>query len=264
MVFESDRLQEANEQLGGRMGLGLFAVFVTIGVFVFFVYGFAYLEFSSLPYMLAYAALCAAFYFSLKNFQILRVLGITVLAALVMLLAVTKINFQKAYYENDTPFMFLAYIENYPSWEGSLLSSVTGQPNWVKFAKECGEPVQKGLTFRDDCRTYLGIEKRYNIDMNKEVEEYLARMRHTASLVQKRGSLTAPQYKNCIYKRECAEIPIMQKEVKPSDIDPQDQQFLYITKAYWDLVEAKPLSPEICSFMTLCQVLRTTGAIRFE
>lgn len=264
MVYESDKLQEANDELNGKIGLGLFAVFVTIGVYVFFVYGFAYLEASFIPYMIAYAVLCVLLYLSLEGFQVLRILGITGLAALVMMVSVTKINWQKSYYESEEPFMFMAHIDEYPSWEMNLISSFTGKENWVKFARECGDPARLGFSFREECRSYAGIQQRYNINMNVEVEEYLARMRHTASLIQKRGSLTGPQYKNCIYKGECAEIPLLEKEVKPEDINPEDQQFLYITQAYWDLVEAKPLTPEVCSFMTLCQVLRTTGAIRFE
>lgn len=264
MSYEQDRLKEANEALNKNISLVLAGVFALIGVAVFFFYGFAYVELSTLPYMLVYVGACALVYFSLKTFNILRVLVMTVVAGLILTVSLMKINWQKSYYESKEPFMFLAHIDDYPSWEENMIAPLTGAPNWVKFASECGKPAQEGEGYREDCKSLVTIKRRYNLDMNAELDEYLARMRHTASLVQRRGSLTAPQYTNCIYKRECAEIPVLPQDVKPEDIDPENQQHVYITKAYWDLVEGKPLSPEICSFITLCKVLRTTGAISFE
>ncbi|MEM6781983.1 MAG: hypothetical protein AAF569_08990, partial [Pseudomonadota bacterium] len=182
MSIESEKLQEANENLNQKIGIGFTALFALIGVYVYFIYGFAYLDITSLPYMGTYIALCAFLYFSLKSFDVLKILGITLLAGIILIFSVAKTNWQKQYYETDEPFMFQAHIEDYPSWEANLVSPITGQKNWVAFANECGKPAQEGRSYRKECSSYSSILGRYNPDMNFELDEYLARMRHTAIL----------------------------------------------------------------------------------
>lgn len=265
MTDEEDKKLEAlNQGFNDNLAMWGTACLGFFGVWFFGVFALAYIGLTFVPYIVVYVAAMGGLYFAFKKFKILHIIGLLFLICLTLLLSSVKLNWKKNYYESDAPFLLQAHIESVPAWEAHLLSPVLGVPDWFRFNEECAEPAINRQSVRSDCQNLAAINARYNLDMKKELDDYLFRMRHTAGLIKKQGSLTALQYKACVQKRECAEIPMLPADVTEETIDPENEEHLRISRVFWDLVDDRPLNEAICDYMTLCQVLKQTGAVSFE
>lgn len=263
MSTDTEKLEEAAKSFSFKAAIAVTAFMALVGIYIYLIKGLAYLDVWMLPYAALYIGAAVGMFFVIRTFNP-ALLGVCiVLAVLALTLSLTKIGWAKAYYENPEPFTFDAYIDKYPSWEEHILSPLLGKPDWVGFEKDCARPVLNKKEPGANCTTMAAIQNQYRIDSKKALDDYIARMRHTVSMVNKRGSMNAAQYKNCILSKECAEIPIL-PEGAPDTIKPDDQNFARVSKAFWDLAEAKPLSPEVCDYSILCRVLVATGAVKFE
>jgi hypothetical protein len=258
------KLEEANLDFSLKLAIGFGILMGLLGVYFYFIKGLASLDFTLLPYVIVYAGLSVVAFFSFKNEKAKEGAVIGGVALLVLILSVIKISWQNKQFERQEPFIFYEHVEKFPTWEGYLLAPVLKSPNWLLFAKECGYPVIQKKPFNTACASMASIQGRYNINAMQEINDYHGRMQRTAMTIEKRGSMNGVAYRECILKKECAEIPLLPNDVNPDEIQPGDDRYNHISRPYWDLVEKKPLTPELCDYITLCRVLRQTGAMTFD
>ena len=53
----------------------------------------------------------------------------------------------------------------------------------------------------------------------------------------------------------------MPKDVDPDMIDPDSNDHLPVRRMFWQLIDEKTLTPELCAHIPLCAALTKTGAL---
>lgn len=258
------KLKEASLDFSLKVAIATTGLLFVCGIYFYFIRGLASIDLTLLPYMAIFTALTFFTFMAFKDESFNKGVLFTLLAFVVLALSAVKISWQNKQFSMKEPFIFYAHVEEFPSWEAYLLNPFTKQPNWLLFAKECGYPVLRGETFDAACTSLNSIENRYHFDAFQIVKDYHSLMQRTAALIEKRGTMNGEAYRTCVLKKECAQIPLLPTDVNPDEIAAGDDTYNHISRPYWDLVENKPLTPELCDFFPLCRVLRKTGAMKFE
>ena len=69
-------------------------------------------------------------------------------------------------------------------------------------------------------------------------------------------------YEACIHAGDCAPVPLLPASADSAQVA-TGSAYLETRKAFWQLTENSPLTPEICSFIPVCKALRQSGAVKF-
>lgn len=172
-----------------------------------------------------------------------------------------KYEWRRDYLEkgaSGNPFVLEPYITAYPPYEEYLLASWLGKPDWVRFAQDCIEPENEPEKV---CSSISAILQKYNIDVTATLNAYRNKMAQTAQKIVD-GKITKKiDYMNCLSSKQCAEVPLLPPDVDADMIDPESDDFLQIRKPFWQLVNDKTITPEICAWISLCRSLGKTGAL---
>ncbi len=263
MNTEELKIRKAREDFNFKLATGLTTFMGFLGVFFFFIKGLAFIDAFMLIYILFYGFSVGGIFLFTKKSKIPQVVISFVVAMIMIAVVNVKIGWSNDYYSRTEPFIFSDHIDEYPTWERQFMISMTGQPDWVNFAKGCADSGAKGKRLADVCADKKLIRKKYNINIDEELNAYLKRMQYTVVLINKYGEMPKRKYISCIKKRDCAEIPLLSNpEEYPEEIEPTEGQAAAISRAYWALVEKSPLTPELCEYITLCKVMRKTGAVQ--
>lgn len=194
--------------------------------------------------------------------------GLAVIACVSSMFCIyQKINWQKNYdalQRSGTPFIYHSYIDRYPYWEEYMFPSIMKKPDWIRFTEDCTDPILAGREVGPHCSSLADIRSKYYIDARTIMYSYFRRMQQTAKRIDRKEIETLPQYQVCIDRKRCAEVPLLPDGVRAAAVDRQSEDYLDIRKPFWHLVDKQEITPEVCDFMTLCKVLFTTGAFRFD
>ncbi len=187
-----------------------------------------------------------------------------VLGAVCLFGAYEKFAWRRTYVESGLsgkPFILDAHIRTYPPLESYLAAPYLGLPDWVRLARDCVEPLRAGLAAGEHCANLDDIRSTYHIDVKTELKAYRERMARTADQIVK-GKLTKKKdYQACIARKDCAEVPLLPKDVDPDMIDPESNDHLPVRRMFWQLIDEKTLTPELCARIPLCAALTKTGAL---
>ncbi len=237
-----------------------------IGLF-FFVKDWAYFEAGQMLLIVVFIVLAAGVFFSLRSVRTGTAILLIMLAIVTIFFSQQKYAWRKAYMlsaKSGNPFIFEPYIDSYPSYEQYILAPILKRPDWVRYERECAEPLAQDLKPPASCKSLTQIKAVYNIDMNKVMQDYRARMSQTAKRVQKGQIKKKNQYQACIATKQCAEIPLLPPDVDADKIDPNSTDYLEVRRPFWQLINNNDISPEICNFMTLCRILLQSGAMDYN
>jgi hypothetical protein len=178
-----------------------------------------------------------------------------------------KYNWRKEYIEmsrSTRPFAMEFYIDKYPPLETYLMAPLLKTPDWIRFSRDCVEPVLEERTYSPDCSTMKRIQDVYYIDAREALREYRNKMTKTALRIESGNINSKRRYFDCLSRRQCVPVPLLPPGVNPNTIDPESSQHLKERRAFWQLIDSNEITTEICDFMALCKVLRKTGALSFQ
>lgn len=110
------------------------------------------------------------------------------------------------------------------------------------------------------CRDKAAIRDAWGIDIDQLIERRRVLMvstvrRMAGGEITKRGV-----YESCIAAGECAPVPVLPDHVDAAAIA-STTDYLETRKAFWQLAEDSPLTPEICNFMDICRAMRAAGVV---
>ena len=110
------------------------------------------------------------------------------------------------------------------------------------------------------CRSKADIKTAWEIDIDQLIEQRRALMVSTVRRMVS-GELTKRDiYESCIIAGECAPVPLLPDHIDAAAIA-SSTDYLDTRKAFWQLAEDSPLTPEICNFMDICRAMRTAGVV---
>lgn len=129
------------------------------------------------------------------------------------------------------------------------------------FETACITPVLAG---EDDiglaCLSLKTIKETYNVDAEALIDKQYKKMALTAKRIAE-GQLQNPNdYKECIKRDECAEVPLL-----PSGIDPQKMtaEQERMSTAFWDLVEEPKITAPVCALIRECEAMVKVGVVDY-
>lgn len=265
-MIEDDSLDE--EKKGYSAARALLAPVATLVAglagFYMFAKDWSYFESGQSGLIACFIAGLVGLFFSLaRNKMALAVLA-ALLCAGTIVASQKKYEWRRDYLEKSragTPFVFEPYIVHYPPYEEYLLAPWMGTPDWVRFARACADPVQSGDTPAKACSDLAAIRQTYHIDAMGAVNTYRLKMAQTAQKIAD-GKITKKiDYLNCLSSKQCAEVPLLPPEVDADMIDPGSDDYLQIRRPFWQLINDKSITPEICGYISLCRILDKTGAL---
>lgn len=236
------------------------------GMFLFITYR-NFLDMGHIPLAVGYLILVIAVYVSLNKARIIPALLCLALAGGVLFLSLVKVQWSKDYLKSLTTrqaFILEDYIERYPTFEEYYFAGFLGVPDWVRFSRDCVEKALNKQPVAQNCRTADSIRDAYNIDIQKEINHFMGRMQSTAIKVKDGGITSGQQYQSCIAQRNCAPIPLLPENVDAEKISVRSKEYAEVRRAFWDLVEKKGLTKDICLSMLLCKAMNITGAVAFQ
>ncbi len=229
--------------------------------FYMFAKDWAYFEDGQMGLIACFLAGMVGVFYALTRRRAMLALVMLALCVGTIFASQKKYEWRKAYLEKRAagePFVLEPYISAYPPYEEYLLAPWLGTPDWVRFARDCIEPDD--ITVKA-CTSLSAIRQRYNIDVMAVLNAYRAKMARTAQKVVD-GKITKKiDYTNCLSSKQCAEIPLLPPEVSADQINTESDDYIQIRKPFWQLVNDKTITPEICAWIGLCRALGKTGAI---
>lgn len=187
-----------------------------------------------------------------------------VLGVICLFGAYEKFAWRRAYVESGLagkPFILDAHVRTYPPLEVYLAAPYLGLPDWVRLARDCVEPVRATTAPGEHCGNLEDIRKTYHVDAKAEVKAYRDRMARTADQIVKGKLGKKKDYQACIARKDCAEVPLLPKDVNPDTVDPESNDYLPVRRMFWQLIDEKTVTPELCARIILCAALSKTGAI---
>ncbi len=238
---------------------------VVIGLY-FFVRDWSFFEVGQFVIIGLYLLFVGLFYWSLSKFRLFAAFLMLALCVGLIFASQQKFQWRKDYVygiQTGNPFPLEAYIEKYPPYEEYLLAPYLKTPDWVRFNRDCVEPVLNDLAAPPVCSSMPRILTEYNIDVQKELRSYRSRMASTAKRIERGQIRQKKQYEDCIAKKQCAEVPLLPKHIDPETLDPGSKAHLEIRQTFWQLLESRELTPSICGYILLCRVMNRTGAVDY-
>lgn len=251
---------------GTRTAAIVSGLMAAVGGF-YFMKGYAYLDIGHLVIVPVFFMALSGVFFSLRKYNlgggIIFVLCVVASVYVFSKKTEWQADYVKATRSGTQPYVFEPYVERYPLWEEYMLADLIKKPNWVKFNNECARPALENKAVDGSCKSLEAIAKNYNIDMRATLQEYLKRMQYTAEQIQKNKINTVKKYQTCLETKKCAEVPLLPDKIDPDDVDPQSLDYIEVRRPFWQLVNSKEITPEICGYMVLCNVLMKTGAVAY-
>lgn len=241
-------------------------VLAAVGVFVLLTYR-NYLDVGQIPLGILYFAGVFVVYQAHKKDN-LALAGIFTLVALVLVsLSVAKIFWNKNYLQSLTTanaFVLEDYIERYPLLEEYAFAGLLGKKDWVRFSDECVAPALQGRSTGSACHSDQGIQRKYKLNVNAEIDTVLRRMQRTAKDINDGRIKSGSDYQRCVGSRRCAPIPLLPANVDAKALEGNNTEHLAVRTAFWDLAEEKGLTQPVCEAMILCRAMMATGVVAFS
>lgn len=114
-----------------------------------------------------------------------------------------------------------------------------------------------------DCRAKSAIKDKWDIDIDQMIEQRRVLMVATVRRMINGELLKRDVYESCIAVRECAPVPLLPDYVDSAALA-STHAYLDTRKAFWQLAEDSPLTPEICTFMDICRAMRAAGVVTIQ
>jgi hypothetical protein len=235
----------------GTLGL------LTIGLYVFYS-GSAYLEPGQSIFLTLFLVTCCCFYVLMRSQTITFSSAAAFIALFFVFIMYSKSEWRQSYIEamnSQKGFYLDEYMDKYPTWEQQIWIRLSGGPNWVDFNNECALPYLRGRDVKTKCVSFTVIEKEYGLDMKSELQDHFQKMKKTAQRIEKGQIKNVRQYRNCILDKSCALVPMLPKGVETDKLDNNSPQYGNIRKAFWSIINDQNITPEVCEFMRLCDLL---------
>jgi hypothetical protein len=227
----------------------------------------SYLDFGHIFTTIAFLLLALFAFWSLKQAKIIPVILCIVAASGLLFLSLIKVKWNESYLQGLTTanaFVLEDYIEKYPTLEEHFFSRTLGKKDWIRLAERCVEPALNQRPVYGFCRDPSLIKEYYRIDIQEEIDTALSRMQRTARDIESGRISNAGQYRRCIAEKRCAPIPLLPGNVEAQSLANDSTQYVDVRQAFWDLVEGRGMTPQICAAMTLCRAMMAIGVVQFD
>lgn len=110
------------------------------------------------------------------------------------------------------------------------------------------------------CRDKAAIKDAWGIDIDLLIEQRRALMVSTVRRMVSGELIKRDVYQHCIAAAECAPVPMLPDHIDSAALA-STTAYLDTRKAFWQLAEDSPLTPEICTFMDICRAMRAAGVV---
>jgi hypothetical protein len=110
------------------------------------------------------------------------------------------------------------------------------------------------------CRNKADIKAAWGVDIDQMIEQRRVLMVATVRLMVGGTMTKRDVYESCIAAGQCAPVPTLPDHVDAAAIA-STTDYLETRKAFWQLAEDSPLTPEICNFMDICRAMRAAGVV---
>ncbi len=110
------------------------------------------------------------------------------------------------------------------------------------------------------CKNKADILAAWDVDIDALIEQRRVLMVSTVKRMVNGELRRHHLYENCIQQGDCAPVPLLPDNVDAASIA-SGNAYLTTRKAFWQLAENSPLTPEICQFMDICRAMQAAGVI---
>lgn len=246
-----------------KMAMGAAILLLIMGVFAALTYR-NYLDIGHVPVFILYALFNFLVFRALKKARIVMALVSIGLVALLLFVALAKVQWNRNYLQSLTTsnaFILEDYIERYPRMEEYYFSWVLRQPDWIRFADQCVSPALQKRPVQTYCRSPQAIRERFRINLMAEIHDYMAKMQETATRIKEGRIKSSRDYQRCLAQKQCVPVPLLPDGVDPEKIAQDAMQHTDVRLAFWDLVDKRGLTPHVCGSMVLCRAMAMSGAV---
>lgn len=264
--MSDDSLIDSNEQdKRKKMALIVSGTLVAMQLIMLFTFR-SYLDFGHIFTTIAFCVAALIVFWSLQKAKIIAaILGI-LLATMLLYASLAKVKWNESYLQGLTTanaFVLEDYIDEYPSLEEHFFSRTMNKKDWIRFAEVCVTPALAQRPVPGICRDARAIRDTFRIDVKREIDSFLARMQLTAKEVESARIRSGSQYQQCIAEKRCAPIPLLPENVDADSLVNDSVQHLVVRQGFWDLVEERGLTNNVCQAMVLCRAMLQTGLLNF-
>lgn len=264
--MSDDSLIDNNEQdKRKKMALIVGGTLVAMQLIMLFTFR-SYLDFGHIFTTIGFLVAALMVFWSLQKAKIVSSILFILLATGLLYTSLVKVKWNERYLQGlTTPNAFVLedYIDAYPSLEGHIFSATLGKKDWIRFAETCVTPALAGRPVAGLCRDARSIRETFRIDVQQEMDAFLRRMQSTAKDVEAARIRTGSQYQQCIAEKRCAPIPLLPENVDADSLVNDSAQHIPIRQGFWDLVEDRGLTSNVCHAMVLCRAMLNTGLLNF-
>jgi len=124
----------------------------------------------------------------------------------------------------------------------------TGMTAYLDVCADEGAPAES-------CGSVAAIKTAFGFDLLADINDSHDRMRETAKKIAD-GQLTKEAYQECLTKKECAAVPMLD-----SFIDPDSKEAVRISRLFWHLAETDQMNDDICDLIPACAMARDKAII---
>lgn len=124
------------------------------------------------------------------------------------------------------------------------------------FAHECAGNRDRP----ESCANLAAAEAKFSMQLIAEIDVLHGKIRDTAHKIAA-GTLTDSAYQDCLKTNECAEVPMLPKNVDPASPVAQTGDNATISKTFWAFAEKDKLDPLQCDFIPACRVAVARGIL---
>lgn len=262
--MSDDSLIDSNEQdKRKKMALIVGGVLVAMQLIMLFTFR-SYLDFGHIFTTIAFLVTTLMVFWSLNKAKIAVSIVCILLASALLYMSLAKVKWNERYLQGLTTanaFVLEDYIDKYPSLEGHIFSATLGNKDWIRFAQTCVTPALAGRPVTGLCRDARSIRDTFRIDVQAEMDAFLKRMQNTAKDVEAARIRTGSQYQQCLAEKRCAPIPLLPENVDADSLANDSSQHIQVRQGFWDLVEERGLTTNVCQAMVLCRAMLNTGLL---
>ena len=116
------------------------------------------------------------------------------------------------------------------------------------FTRDCVTAVLNGDAIKPSCQSLARIHAKYGVDVHAELNIAQGARVMTARRIARGDITTDRQYKNCVQKGDCVDIP-----VTGADIDAHNPQARINQAVFWHLVNDGNLTANDCAALSICK-----------
>lgn len=265
-------IEDMSAQAGNRpqdnfvwmvIAAGVSALVLALGLFVF-ASNVAYRENFHAWYLLAFFLGTAGLGASIGFRKLSVALLMAVLLAVILGVSIAKFGWQKNIrLVTDNPGAVTAlgdYTRLMPTLEQHW-NPYDSAPDWVKFDEECYRPALGQGSYAETCKDKNRIFSAYGIDVMQTIRDRYSVMKDTARRIST-GELASKQaYMDCISGGSCAVVPLLPVGVDAAKLGPTNEDYKDVRIAFWNLIDGKEMTVDLCEYMPFCKAMTTTGAV---